>query len=418
MSIAVNTDWEVRTTGSPTNGGGFKDLNPGTSVDYSQQDSAQLALTDIASNGAGTGIYSATGGFTAAMEGNVCYISGTGFTTGWYQIVGYTDTNNITIDRSCGASATGGTCNIGGAWDLDATLWTTFFNTTNKSNYNVLHVAAGTYSSLGSSVLTIGASYLRIFGYNSTRNDCPEGTNRPLIDLGNTAAYINWTGGYGRVEFIRIDNTYSSSNLTAMFASGLSFVMRGCKISRSGYSGATAFAPSSTHAKIFQSEFICTGGTALKLANYGMIVQHCWAHDSSYGIMYSGAGSYSSILNHCIVSNCSTTGISLVYGSHVGNCVVYSCGTGVTFSTQTSCSIINTIIQDCTTGLTAAEHCYDDNNILYNNTTQRSGGNVAGPNSLTSNPLLTDPSNDDFTLAATSPAFNAGIKLGSAVGLP
>ena len=56
MSIPSNMDWEIRTTGAPTNGGGFTDRNPGTSVDYSQQAAAQLALTDIVSDGAGTGI--------------------------------------------------------------------------------------------------------------------------------------------------------------------------------------------------------------------------------------------------------------------------------------------------------------------------------------------------------------------------
>ena len=61
---------------------------------------------------------------------------------------------------------------------------------------------------------------------------------------------------------------------------------------------------------------------------------------------------------------------------------------------------------------------YDDNNIVYNCTTPWTGGIVAGPNSSTSDPLLADPANQDFTYDATSPAFNTGIKLGAAVGLP
>ena len=95
MAVDSTTIWEIRADGSPTNGGGFADLDPGTSVDYSQQASAQLGVSDAATDGAGTGVSSVTGGFTAAMVGNVMYLSGT--SEGWYQITAYTDTNNVTV---------------------------------------------------------------------------------------------------------------------------------------------------------------------------------------------------------------------------------------------------------------------------------------------------------------------------------
>jgi hypothetical protein len=116
MAIDATTIWEFRATnGSATNG-----LNPGTSVDYSDQNSSQLSLTDCATSGIGvTTLTSATGGFTAAMEGNVMYLhTGTNLTDGWYQITGYTDTNTIALDRAPddgvgGVSA--GDCEVGGA---------------------------------------------------------------------------------------------------------------------------------------------------------------------------------------------------------------------------------------------------------------------------------------------------------------
>jgi len=46
MALRGDTVWEVRTTGSQNNGGGFSSFWGGT--DYSQQDSAQLAPTDLA----------------------------------------------------------------------------------------------------------------------------------------------------------------------------------------------------------------------------------------------------------------------------------------------------------------------------------------------------------------------------------
>jgi hypothetical protein len=418
MAISVNTAWEVRTTGAATNGGGFKDLNPGTSVDYSQQNGAQLSLTDIASNGAGTGISSATGGFTAAMVGNCMYITGTGFTTGWYQITGYTDTNNITIDRSCGASQTGGTGNVGGAWLPNSTDFNLFFGTVNKSNYNEIYIEAGTYSSLGTVTLSIVAGYQRLIGYNTTRGDDPTGTNRPLFSFGNSGANLSITGSYSWVTNLRFDNQNSVLPTTTFSTSGSATVLRNCKITRSNYTGvATACWFSGSYQKAFECEFECTNGNAIRTSNSMCLIQHCWMHDSVRGV-YLTSSPFSLTVDHCIVSNCSTSGLELSYNGKVSNCIIYDCGTGVTFTTQVYCSIINTIIQDCTTGLIASEHCYNDNNILYNNATQYSGGVVAGNNSLTSNPNLTDPVNDDFTLGTSSPAFNAGIKIGTHVGLP
>lgn len=419
MSIATGTEWEIRTTGYSDNGGGFSDLNPGTSVDYSQQDAPQLALTDIASDGAGTTITSSTGGFTAAMEGNVMYISGTGFTEGWYQIVGYTDTNTITIDRSCGASASGGTGNVGGAWLPNSTNWNTFFNTLNKSTYNICHIAAGTYSSLGTTALTITATYLRFNGYNTTRGDQPEGDNRPLFSFGDNAAYFNLAASYAWVNHLRIDNQHSSAATTTFYATGNAIVVRNCKFTRSGYSGeAVACNVGGSYAKVFEVEASCTNGTAIRITNSLSTVNHSWMHDSKYGLVAYGGASYSLRVDHCIISNCTTTGFSSNYNTIVSNCVVYACGTGVTFTTQNYCAIYNSIIQGCTTGLVGDVHLYNDNNILYNNTTQYSGGVVAGPNSLTSDPLLVDPANDDFTLDAGSPAFEAALCIGTKVGLP
>jgi hypothetical protein len=415
MTIATVTEWEIRTTGSSTNGGGFKDLNPGTSVDYSQQNSAQLALTDIASNGVGTGISSTTGGFTAAMEGNCMYITGTGFTTGWYQITGYTDTNNITIDRSCGASASGGTGNVGGAWLFNSTNFATFFNTTNKGTYNKCHIEAGTYSgSFGSGVLTVAALYLKWLGYNTTRNDLPQGTNRPLLTLGSGGAYINWTGADGHLRHCRIDSTYASSQF-AVGGTSTSLILRNCKITRSGSTGCTGVQLSS-FGVLIQCEIVATSGVAVRGSNSSqLMLQFCYIHDSATGYTYSGSVAGFRI-DSCVFDTCSTVAVQVFNVNSVTNCTIYNCGTGIQ-SIADHLRVYNCIIHTCTTGINASAKSYADNNILYNCTTPRTGGIEAGPNSLTSDPKLADPANQDFTLDPGSPAFNAGIKLGAAVGL-
>ena len=117
MALAAGIVWEFRgTSGSNNNGGGFKTGASGT--DYSLQAASQLSLTDAAMVNGTTTLTSVTGGFTAAMIGNVIYIrSGTNFVVGWYEITAHTNTNTITIDRDAttGSAATGGNMEVGGA---------------------------------------------------------------------------------------------------------------------------------------------------------------------------------------------------------------------------------------------------------------------------------------------------------------
>ena len=415
MTISSGTDWEVRSTGASTNGGGFKDLNPGTSVDYSQQDAAQLALTDIASDGAGTGISSTTGGFTAAMEGNCMYIGGSGFTIGWYQITGYTDTNNITIDRSCGINKSGGTGNVGGAWDINPTNFATFFNGTNKGNYDTVHIKKGTWTSLGSSSLSVTKGYLRIVGYNNTRNDNPDPADRPFLNFGTSGANFSWSGSYGRLTHMNFDSQYASSTSTFL-ASGGGFSIRGCRIKRSGYN-ATALQHSGFGGSIVQCECESTIGNACLVAGEGILVYLSYFHDSVNGLTYSGSSARSTMVSNCIFDTCSSYGCRIFTCAKIWECTVYNCGTGIYFSSFHSV-VLNCIIHSCTTGLYGDSTIYEDYNTFYNNTTDRTGGVQTGLNSITSDPLLTDPTNQDFTLSPTSPAFNSSLRLGTAVGLP
>jgi len=418
MAISANTDWEIRTTGSGTNGGGFKDLNPGTSVDYSQQASAQLALTDIVTAAAGA-VSSVTGGFTAAMEGNVIYLGGgSGITEGYYQITGYTDTNNITVDRNAGVSGSGGTGNVGGAWKFDSTKIGTFFNTTNKGSYDITHVEAGTYTAFGTSgANTISAAYQRMKGYNTTRGDRPTGTNRPYLQTGNNVSYINWSGSYGQMEHLRMDSTYSSSSINTLANTGVFFVIRNCKVQRSGFTNAYAHRMQGNHGRAFQCEYEATDGYGLQISKEGCMAEWCYVHDSKYGIVYTSSNADCLIIENCIIDTCTTQGISVYIGGRVANTTVYNCGTGILLGTF-YCSVVNSIIHTCTTGINGNEQVYSDNNCLYNNTGDRTGGVVAGDSDISSNPLLVDPANQDFTLDASSPAFNTGIKLGAEVGLP
>jgi hypothetical protein len=129
--MAINTypiTWECESGGNALNGGGFAPGIPSAGTDYSQQTSPQLTLTDIATtDGVNGGIFhisSTTGGFTAAMIGNLLCIQHNSTATDWGAgrviITAVTDTHNITVQAVDNytlihmASCAGGHCRVGG----------------------------------------------------------------------------------------------------------------------------------------------------------------------------------------------------------------------------------------------------------------------------------------------------------------
>lgn len=77
-------------------------------LDYSQQDTANLALSDVVTNGTTT-VTSATGGFKNVHRGNGINVAGT-----VYEISSVTNSTTIVIDRTV-TTATGQSGNVGGA---------------------------------------------------------------------------------------------------------------------------------------------------------------------------------------------------------------------------------------------------------------------------------------------------------------
>lgn len=188
MSITAASTWEVRSTGSDTQGGVFDPSFGGT--DFSQQDAAQLSLTDVVTNGTTT-VTSATGGFVAAHKGNGINIAGT-----VYQIMAVGSSTSITVDRATGTGS-GQTGKVGGA------VASLGFVGGQATLQNVVYQKSGSYTITSSSVnvsggivqigMGLGGSRvvkLRFEGYGATRGDLgtkpvntlAAGISGPIID--------------------------------------------------------------------------------------------------------------------------------------------------------------------------------------------------------------------------------------------
>jgi len=169
MALSVLTAWDVRPgVGSDSNGGGFHTGASGT--DFSQQNAAQYTFSDLASVSALV-VSSASHNFVAADVGNIMQITaGTGFTTGWYEIVSV-GANQATLDRSPGTVGVGGTYAVGGA------LATISQAITAKVQGNDIWVkASGSYTVTVTQNLVAGDggtgnNLTRFIGYTTTRGD-------------------------------------------------------------------------------------------------------------------------------------------------------------------------------------------------------------------------------------------------------
>jgi parallel beta-helix repeat protein len=397
MAIHADTDWEIRSTGNDDNGAGFYDRDPGTSVDYSQQDSAELTLTDLATDGAGTGLSSVTGGFTAAMAGNIIYIkSGTGFSVGYYEITAYTDTNNVTIDRSAGISATAGTGSVGGG---RATITDAFGEM--LVDGNDVYLKSGTYTQTAHfNIANDGSdlSPIQLIGYQTTHDDYPTGDDRPLVAAG---AWIFAVDQKWHVKNIRLTTTDTSG---LKIGSGSAII--NCKsYNSSGTAGRYALYASSTQSRILNSDAQSDNGTAI-ISFSSYFAYGNYAHDSTTGIYLPSSGH----ANMNVVDTC-TTGIQVAgtISCFAVNNTLYNCTKGIYISSSASAkhTFLNNDFESNTTGLDknstdrktniADFNNYNGNGTDINNVTQ-------GVNASTDDPSFTDAGNGDFTNSLPSDA--------------
>lgn len=420
MAIDAATLWEFRATnGAADNGGGFANLDPGTSVDCGNQNAPELVITDGATAGIGSTAFStANGGLTAAMAGNIVYLqTGTNLVNGWYQFTVIIDTNNATLDRAPDdgvGGVSGADGNVGGALDIITATWIN--DTTLVVPGQTIYVKNdGTMTLTGATTVTndgTSINPLTLKGYNISRGDNPVGTNRPLIA---GAANNFFFDNYWKLKYLRVTTT-TSLGLRADVDS----CIENCSVTNSsGSADRSALEAGSSTTKIFKCEGVSTNGDAVNLTSGGSSVYASYLHNSNVGVRLGG--DFCSIEGNLIDTNASGIydgGTAGIDGVKVKNNTIYNNTTGILSNDGSGWLVDSNLLDNNTTGASWTTeqgiNCFDRNQWSNNGTDVV---NVTkGDNALTQNVTLTDPANGDFTLPSGAGAIGAGMQVGTDEG--
>lgn len=238
MALNAAIQWEVRpTNGGANNGGGFRSGASGT--DFSQQNAAQIAFTDLVIGATNTQLTSAANPFGATHVGNIIAITGgTGFTTGLYEVSSVAG-STATMDRAVGtAGSTGGTGNLGGARSGFSNGTTTLQSSLVAEN--IVWVKNEAWNEAVS--LTVGGAAgapIIIEGYNTSRGDTPTGANRPRNNRAGAG-----TVGISVVGAHQLRNLWvSNAGTIGINTTSATVLFINCRSSNNGTTGLTdAFA--------------------------------------------------------------------------------------------------------------------------------------------------------------------------------
>lgn len=324
MSLHPATVWECRaSSGNDLNGGGF--VGGGAGTDYSQQNAAQLTLTDLATTGVVTTLTSATGGFANAMVDNTIQIaSGTNFTPGFYRIVGFNSTNSILLDRApCTAAASGGTGSVGGALATLGKLSGAMVSS-NKAYCIGAFTSAATLT-FSQTVTPSGSTPAsRLIGYGVARGDGLHATLTLQTNTGLTG--LNATGNGWLFEQIDVD-CGSLGTSTGINLGGSYCQARACLVKN--FTGAGIKVAGGRAAA---SECEVTLGTAAATAGIqvtgaqGNSVQRCNVHDNScpgISTLDSALVAFNLVTNN---SGAASDGIQVQFATTVLNNTVHGNG--------------------------------------------------------------------------------------------
>lgn len=429
MAVQATAQWWVRTDGDNTNGGGYDSGISGAGTNYSDQASAQLSLTDLATASAGsTTLTSVTGGFTAAMIGNAIQIvSGTNSVpNSFYFITAYTDTNTVTLDRACDdgvGGLSGGSGKVGGA-AANLEIYSGAVYSGGNANTpivggNQINIrGTGSYDSATPDYThpqywiggwTFQAQHVTIVGYNG-RPHYKTSSGQSLflyntqgVDIVNMKLTPNGTsnGVYGVVRNLQnsgtatlIDCIIDQEGYDIILAQNVSF--QNCIIKNTGTKSAGSYA------------------SVLDIYPFGRYMENCLIDSLRGGIQVQSGAS----IRNCVISNLYSHGIKNGNSSHfypksISNNLIYGCtgdGIDATYSNTVDINIFNNVlVNNGGYGINANSSAYPtfkrvvDYNYFYNNNNGNYNNYSGGEHdvNLTADPFV-DAANGDFNLNATN----------------
>lgn len=325
MAFAASVVWDVRTTGSDANGGGFDPTSGVPGTDYSQQDAAQITYTDMVIDGTtNTKFTSAGNPVTAAHVGNIINVtSGTGFTVQRVQILSQV-AGVATCDKSLGTlGSTGGNGKLGGAVASPAIPAGLMIAG------NTVFVKSGAYtissgsSNVANGVLSVSVGndslFTGIVGYDSTRTITNTDSTYPVLTASaiSSVSIVKNTNTFSclRIRNIQV-NGASLSSIVAFEGTTTGTTWERCKASNS----TTGFKTGGIANKCFASA--CGTGFTGGITQLG-----CQADACTVVGFLPAAGT----TEDCIASNCSgasTDGFQITGQNNgvVKNCTAYNNG--------------------------------------------------------------------------------------------
>lgn len=398
MALSANTVWEIRTGGSDTNGGGF--VTGASGVDYSQQNSAQYALTNVTTAAANAILLSASA--AADMVGNILYIaSGTNFTVGFYQVTAVSVGVSITVDRTCTSAAGAlGVVNVGGALatpgQLAANLITVGIDGMNA------WMKVGTYTLTGAtpnvsggpvdaSAATITGIRFQLEGYSVTRGDR---AGRPELNAGTQTSLTLWKiGATDRQRFVHLAaNGNSKTGVNGFSANATRGGVFDCLASNCDQTGTTGFALVGISMLAKCKASACLIGFTVSA---GAPVD-CWADGCGTGFSTSIPGvSFTS----CLASDSTGKGFlsTNVAGAYFYNCTADgNAGDGFDMAAGSGYAVACVSANNGGYGFNTATQVILENCASYNNTSGRVNAAVLDEGSivLSADPWVNGASDD------------------------
>lgn len=441
MAISAATVWRVRPGGNDANGAGYDSSISGAGTDYSQQDAAQLSLTDLVCQASDDAtrlkLRSATGGFTSAMIGNAIRILSTGtFTAGYYFIVGYDSTNLVTLDRSPagGADRTGGSGKVGGA---AATPWQ--IDDDGNATGNKCVPGNKIYIRGSGSRYPTTADYTKSSTYTNVQGDTTSGyvswigeNGRPRISMGGNG-YVSWQRGHRAYISLYLTRSAAQADEGVVSGSGTNVLIYDCVINGGDQNGPCLRLGRAN--LCIGNDIFCHASAPTSGANRRGIVMSgfdVWIgfnrihHCGDDGIEFQGTGT--ALFN--VIDHCKGNGIQIVNHSGdnnqialVGNTIDANEGHGIDIASgqATITQIVNNIISNHTgsgkygvnaAGTTATNDRLlqlVDRNAFYNNTGHRNGVS-AGPNDIDgTDPSYTSASTGDYRIGTALKALGLNV---------